>query len=128
RRWNVDPPVSWVTAFEGVPGFAGVLRVGFADTPPHGAIFCGSPSRFCTSEAAGETRTKCASATPDRLATATTTSKILLLIGNPPWTRTRRSHHHKRLRIQGSITRSTFVLAVWTAVFVLVRATARSFR
>src|SRR5262245_25339460 len=97
-KWSVDPPVSCVTALVGVPGLAGVLRAGLADTPPQGAIFCGSPSRFCTNEAAGETRTKCASATLDRLATAITTSKVLLFIGNPPWTHTRRCHHHMRSR------------------------------
>ena len=43
---------------------------GFADTPPHGAIFCGSPSRFCCSEAAGEISTKWASIAAERQATA----------------------------------------------------------
>ena len=40
------PPFTLVIAPLGTPGLAGVPRPGLADTPPHGAIFCGSPSRF----------------------------------------------------------------------------------
>lgn len=68
------PPRTSVTAPLGTPGFAGVPRPGLADTPPHGAIFCGSPSRFCRSEAAGWIRAKWASATADR--TESTTAVI----------------------------------------------------
>src|SRR4029453_14234641 len=62
---SIVPPLTFVTAPLGTPGFAGVPRPGFADTPPHGPIFCGSPWRFWTSDAAGEISTKCASAAVD---------------------------------------------------------------
>ena len=49
----IAPPFSSVIEPLGTPGLAGVPRPGLADTPPHGPIFCGSPSRFCSRDAAG---------------------------------------------------------------------------
>src|SRR5687768_16586470 len=69
---SMVPPLTLVTAPLATPGFAGVPRPGFAATPPHGAVFCGSPSLFCASEAAGEISTKWASAATDRQDTTTT--------------------------------------------------------
>jgi hypothetical protein len=66
----------------GTPGFAGVPRPGLAETPPHGPIFWGSPSRFCTSDAAGCTSTKWALATVDiAAATIRPNSSRLLMPG-----------------------------------------------
>src|SRR5688572_15258181 len=95
------PPFTFVTAPLGTPGFAGVPRPGLAETPPQGAIFCGSPSRFCAMLAAGEISTKCASTAPERLASVTAANTIrflttLLLVRR--WSRLKRAPIVPQLR------------------------------
>src|ERR1051326_6328470 len=73
---SVEPPLTGVTALVGTPGFAGVPRPGFADTPPHGAIFCGSPRLFWAMVVAGSISTKWASAAVESVAIAPVSNRI----------------------------------------------------
>src|SRR5687767_2357665 len=70
---------------DGTPRFAGVPRAALADTPPQGPIFWGSPSRFWTEDAAGDTRTKCASTAVASVATEATTISRVRFTDSAPW-------------------------------------------